>query len=193
MGAGLTVLVFCPVSQVLFGRWTYFYWQVYHTIHSAGILASMWGTGGGFLLNAPRLFAPVFLLLVGPLLWRGRTPRPAAREAWLSLLICFALCAAQEFVLKGTALRIHYHSSYLIVPAFFCAGAFLGELWNGSAWPVVAMAASAVALPIWWRAANPSVTPGQVWIVLAHVCAFLRSSVCNPLKAQGRVSVFEKV
>ena len=28
---------------------------------------------------------------------------------------------------------------------------------------------------------------------LAHVCAFLRSSVCNPLKAQGRVSVFEKV
>jgi len=29
--------------------------------------------------------------------------------------------------------------------------------------------------------------------LLAHVCAFLRSSVCNPLKAQGRVSVFEKV
>jgi adenine-specific DNA methylase len=28
---------------------------------------------------------------------------------------------------------------------------------------------------------------------LAHVCAFLRSSVCNPLKAQGRFSIFEKV
>jgi hypothetical protein len=28
---------------------------------------------------------------------------------------------------------------------------------------------------------------------LAHVCAFLRSSVCNPLKAQGRFSVLEKV
>ena len=28
---------------------------------------------------------------------------------------------------------------------------------------------------------------------LAHVCAFLRPSVCNPLKAQGRFSVFEKV
>ena len=28
---------------------------------------------------------------------------------------------------------------------------------------------------------------------LAHVCAFLRPSVCNPLKTQGRFSVFEKV
>jgi PAS domain S-box-containing protein len=28
---------------------------------------------------------------------------------------------------------------------------------------------------------------------LAHVCAFLRASVCNPMKTQGRFSVFEKV
>jgi hypothetical protein len=171
VGAGLTVLVFCPVSQVLFGRWTYFYWQVYQTIHIAGSLASMWGTGAGFLLRAPRLFAPVFFLLLGPLLWRGRTPRPAAREAWLSLLICFALYAVQEFVLKGAGLRVHYHSSYLIVPTFFCAGAFLGELWNGSTLSAVAAAASAVALPVWWRAANPSLTQGQTWIVLGVIFA----------------------
>jgi hypothetical protein len=171
VGAGLTVLVFCPVSQVLFGRWTYFYWQVYQTMHIAGSLAALWGTGAGFLLSAPQLFAPIFLLLIGPLLCRGRTLRPAIREAWLSLFICFALYTVQEFVLKGAALRVHYHSSYLIVPTFFCAGAFLGELWNGSTWPVVAMAASAVALPVWWRAANPSVTQGQTWIVLGVIFA----------------------
>jgi len=171
VGAGLTVLLLCPVSQVLFGRWTYFYWQIYQTIHIAGSLASMWGTGAGFLAGAPRLFAPVFLLLLGPLLGRARAPRPAALEAWLSLLICFALYAVQEFVLKGAALRVHYQSSYLIVPTFFCAGAFLGELWNGSARLAAAMAASAVALPIWWRAANPSLTQGQTWIVLGAIFA----------------------
>jgi DNA-binding response OmpR family regulator len=30
-------------------------------------------------------------------------------------------------------------------------------------------------------------------VLLAHVCAFLRPSVRNPLKVQGRFSVFEKV
>jgi hypothetical protein len=34
---------------------------------------------------------------------------------------------------------------------------------------------------------------GEVARALAHVCAFLRPSVCNPLKTQGRFSVFEKV
>jgi hypothetical protein len=170
-GAGATVLIFCPVSQILFGRWTYFYWQVHQAIHIAGSLASMYGTGPGFLPSAPRLFAPVLLLLLGPLLWRAKRLRPAAREAWLSLLFCAVLYAFQEFVLKGAALRVHYQSSYMIVPMFFCGGAFLGELCNGSTRLALAAAAFACGLPICWRAANPSVTRGQAWMALAVMLA----------------------
>jgi hypothetical protein len=35
--------------------------------------------------------------------------------------------------------------------------------------------------------------PVELLLSLAHVCVFLRPSVCNPLKAHGRFSVFEKV
>jgi hypothetical protein len=184
MGAGLTVLAFCPLSQLLFGRWTYFYWQIHQTVHIAGSLASMWGTGAGFLPSAPRLFPPVLLLVLGPLLWRGRRLRPVALEAWLALLICFAAYAVQEFVLKGAALRIHYHSSYLIVPTLFCAGAFLGELWNGSAALAVTAAAFAVAFPVWWRVANPSVTPLQTWIALGAAAALATAILaCGALRS----------
>jgi hypothetical protein len=40
---------------------------------------------------------------------------------------------------------------------------------------------------------NPTQAGDGSAMSLAHVCAFLRPSVCNPLKTQGRFSVFEKV
>ena len=39
----------------------------------------------------------------------------------------------------------------------------------------------------------PQAVKSAVEQLLAHVCAFLRPSVRNPLKVQGRFSAFEKV
>ncbi|MBS1859027.1 MAG: glycosyltransferase family 39 protein [Acidobacteria bacterium] len=155
-GAAAAVAALCPVSQLLFGRWTYFYWQVYQTIATFGnhgFLSAMWGSGPGFLLIAYRLFAPVFLLVLAPLCaaraGAGRT-NPVLRPAYLALLLCLALYAFQEFVLHGVALRVHYTSSYLLVPAFFVAGALAGEcaLSRGQA---AAIAAFATLLPFLHR------------------------------------------
>ncbi|HMD50226.1 MAG TPA: hypothetical protein VKG79_14050, partial [Bryobacteraceae bacterium] len=130
-GAAATVLALCPVSQILIGRWTYFYWQIYYAIETMRHpqdLAHTWGSGPGFLLIAYRLLAPALLLAFGPvLISRLRKNSAIAWTAWLALTLCLALYAFQEFVLHAVSLRVHYQSSYLVVPLFFFAGVLLGE------------------------------------------------------------------
>ena len=130
-GAAAVTLALCPVSQLIFGRWTYFYWQVYrafHTFENPEFLAAMWGTGNAFLFHSPRLIAPALLIALAPVyLRRGRKPYPIGMFAFVSLAVCLALYAFQEFVLHGAALRVPYHSSYMVVPLLFFAGVSLGE------------------------------------------------------------------
>ncbi|MCU1232602.1 MAG: hypothetical protein JWP63_569 [Candidatus Solibacter sp.] len=149
-GAVGTVLVLCPIAQVLVGRWTYFYWQVYQTIQTfshPGFLDKMWGTGPAFLLTASRLFAPLLLVAAGPILLVRRKAGDLAWAAWISLAACLALFSLQEFAAHGVALRVSYHSSYLIVPLFFFAGVLLGETGRLSErWAAVAVLL-AIALP----------------------------------------------
>jgi hypothetical protein len=149
-GAAGTVLVLCPVAQVLVGKWTFFYWQIYqamHTFGNPGFLDKMWGTGTAFLLTASRLFAPVFLLAAGPILLRRQKASEVAWPAWLSLGVCLALYTIQEFAAHGVALRVPYHSSYLIVPLFFFAGVLLGEMGKLAPRWTVAAAILAIVLP----------------------------------------------
>ncbi len=123
-GAAAMVLALCPVSQLLIGRWTYFYWQVYFAIRALPYS----GTGLGFLLTSHRLLAPALLLIFGPFIVRRISKnRRLAWYAWLALTICIALFAFQEFVLHVFALRLPYTSSYLLVPLFFFAGTILGQ------------------------------------------------------------------
>jgi hypothetical protein len=149
-GAAGTVLALCPISQVLVGRWTFFYWQIYAATHifaNPASLDKMWGTGAAFLLTASRLFAPVFLLAGGATLLFRRKMSEVAWPAWLSLGLCFALYAIEEFVAHVPTLRVPYHGSYLIVPVFFFAGVLLGEMGKlAPRWAVVA-AVLAIALP----------------------------------------------
>lgn len=130
-GAASVILALCPVSQLLFGRWTYFYWQVYTSFHQVtpADFARRDGTGFGFLRASQRLFAPALLLLLGPLLIaRPRKAPNVIILAWLSLLVCFALLTFSEFVVGIASLRLQYFSSFLLVPLFFFAGTTLGEL-----------------------------------------------------------------
>lgn len=149
-GAAGTVAVLCPIAQVLVGKWTFFYWQIYqamHTFGNPGFLEKMWGAGPAFLLSASRLLAPVLLLAAAPiLLWR-RKGADVAWPAWISLAVCLGLYAIEEFVFHGVALRVPYHSSYLIVPVFFLAGVLLGEMGKLKTRWVAEAATLAIALP----------------------------------------------
>jgi hypothetical protein len=149
VGAAVVVLALCPVSQILIGRWTYFYWQIYFailTIRNPADLAHAWGVGPGFLLTAYRLFAPALLLLGGPFLVRLHKNRELASRAYLALAICLGLYAFQEFVLHAASLRVHYQSSFLVVPLFFLCGIIAGQF--VTSWPRGGViVAGAVAFP----------------------------------------------
>jgi hypothetical protein len=165
-GCALAVLALCPVSQLLFGRWTYFYWQIFQTISAfgnSGFLEKMWGTGGGFLLYAYRLFAPALLLALAPLFLRARKSGRLAWAVYFSVLIAAALYTVQEFVLHGAALRVWYHSSYLLAPLFVLTGFLLGE--RGISWREAAIAClAAVAIAFYLRSAS---APASPWLLLA--------------------------
>jgi len=169
----------CPVSQALFGRWTYFYWQIFQTISALGnhdYLAKMWGTGNAFLLGAYRLFAPALLLVLGPVYLACRKPRASAWPAYFSLLICAGLYAFQEFALHGAALRVEYHSSYMIVPLMWLVGVAIGE--RGISWREAAIAAIvALGVPYYLRVAPPVAHP---WLVLAAAGALAAAAFALP-------------
>jgi hypothetical protein len=112
-----------------------------------GVLTRMWGSGNGFLPDAYRLFPPLFLLVFGPAtLLASRKRKDVAWPAFLALAICFLLYCYQEFVMHGVALRVPYHSVYLVVPIFLFAGAVLGELWQRAVWTREWILTSLVAL-----------------------------------------------
>ena len=181
-GAAMAALALAQISRAVLGSPHFLQPQINQTLyamHTPGYLASMWGTGPGFLMGATRLFPPVFLLLFGPaLLIAVRKPAAAAWPVYLALCICCALYAVQEFVLHGAALRVHYHSSYLMVVAMAFAGVAIGEVWTRSpgggrtavisAW---ALGAGAVALSLFFNASPPSKPGGRIWVRLALVGA----------------------
>ncbi|HYK18977.1 MAG TPA: glycosyltransferase family 39 protein [Bryobacteraceae bacterium] len=155
VGAAVVVLALCPVSQILIGRWTYFYWQIYFailTLRNPADLAHAWGVGPGFLLTAYRLFAPALLLLVGPFLVRLRKDWELASEAYLALAICLGLYALQEFVLHAASLRVQYQSSFMVVPLFFLSGIITGQFvtsWLRAGIIIVAVVALPITFSMW--------------------------------------------
>ena len=152
IGAAATLLVLCVVAQVLVGKWTFFYWPVFHAIQTYGdpaVADKMGGAGGAFLLTASRLLAPVILLVAGAILLRRRKGGAMAGPAWLGLAVCCGLYTVLQLLPHGSALRVPYQSSYLIVPAFFLAGVLFGEMGALTArWTAVVVALAAV-LPFW--------------------------------------------
>jgi hypothetical protein len=143
-GAAAVVLALCPVSQLLIGRWTYFYWQIYFAMRALPYS----GTGLDFLLTSHRLLAPALLLIFGPFIVRRvRKNQGLAWRAWLALLICLALFAFQEFVMHVFALRLPYTSSYILVPLLFFAGVLLGEFLT--TWLRAAIAVAAALILPW--------------------------------------------
>ena len=174
----------CPVAQVLVGKWTFFYWQIYrmmHTFGNPGFLDKMWGTGVEFLLTASRLFAPACLLAAGPILLVRRKVGDVAWPAWLSLAICLGLFTAQDFVAHGAALRVSYASSYLVVPLFFFAGVLLGEAGKLTPRWAVAAALLAFVLPFGEEVLVRTLPVWPALLVLGAALAIARGpwrSVC---------------
>jgi hypothetical protein len=182
MGAGAAALALSQISQAVLGSPRFLQPQIDQTmyaLHTPGYLASMWGTGPGFLTGAVRLFPPEFLLLFGPvLLIAVRKPAAAAWPLYLALCICCALYAVQEFVLHGAALRVYYHSSYMMVLVLAFAGAALGEVWprspGGGRTALVfaaAMGVGLVAASLVFNTVPPSPPGGRTWVWLALVGA----------------------
>jgi hypothetical protein len=185
-GAGAAALALAHISQAVLGSSHFLRPQIQQTMHAMntpGYLASMWGTGSGFLVGAVRLFPPVFLLLLGPALLAGvRKPAAPAWPLYLVLCICGGLYAAEEFLLHGAALRVSYHSSYMMVVVMAFAGVAMGEIWarrpaRGRAAVVsaVALGAGAVALSLVF---NPLPVPPAggrtwVWLALLGACAIV--------------------
>jgi len=172
-----TTLVLCLLGKRILGRYDFYQPQLDQThlaFANPGFLANMWGTGNAFLLSAYRLFPAVFLLAAGALLLaRRKTSRFLAPCYWF-LLASALLYAYQEFVLHGVALRVSYHSCYLVVPLFVLAGAVIGELWNRTDSPVWAMAAVAaftLCQPYLREAWNPAGLQLQLWIAMALIGA----------------------
>ena len=148
-GVAAAILALLPVSKWMLGYWWFFMEQIKlaQLEMGNGALTRMWGSGNDFLATAYRLFPPMFLLVFGPaLLFLSRKRKDAAWAAYLSLAICFLLYCYQEFVLHGVALRVPYHSVYLVVPVFLFAGMVLGELWQRAAWTREWIVTGAVAL-----------------------------------------------
>ena len=135
-GAGAAALALSRIGQAALGSSHFLQPQIEqarHAMHTPSYLAGMWGTGPQFLAGAVRLFPPVFLLLFGPaLLIAVRKRSAAAWPVYLALCSCCALYAVEEFVLHGAALRVHYHSSYMMVVVVAFAGVAMGEVWTGA-------------------------------------------------------------
>lgn len=163
-GVAAATLALLPVSKGLLGYWPFFMKQIElarYEMGTPGLLNQMWGSGNEFLLTAYRLFPPAFLLLFGlAVLFLANKRMPVAAPAWSALLVCCLLYCFQEFVLHGIALRVPYHSVYMVVPLFLFAGFVLGELWRCEfetrEWiPLAAVALFVVAIPFLadsWRA-----------------------------------------
>jgi hypothetical protein len=191
LGAGIVVLALCPISQILFGRWTYFYWQVYQTIATfgnKGFLDRMWGTGPGFLTKAYRLASPLALLGLALItMRRSSESKPHLRlAAFGSLLLALVLYTVQDFVFHGAALRVPYHSSYIVAPLFFCVGILLGEV-GISRKHGFGLALLAVTLPFGFHYFTWSRFAWQLLIVLSLLTAIMfllrRARIAAPLLA----------
>jgi hypothetical protein len=177
-GAGAAAWVLSRISQAVLGSPHFLQPQINQTLyamHTPGYLAGMWGTGPGFLVGAVRLFPPVFLLIFGPaLLIAVRKPAAAAWPVYLSLCICLALYAVEEFAMHGVALRVHYHSSYMMVVVMAFAGVAMGELWTrspgrgrGALISAGALGAGAITLSLVFNTLALPPPGGHTWVRLA--------------------------
>lgn len=150
VGVAGTTMALLPVSRLMLGYWPFYRKQIdlaQYEMGTPGVLSGMWGSGNDFLPAAYRLFPPAFLLVFGlAVLLVARKSTPVARSAYAALATCCGLYCYQEFVLHGVALRVHYHSVYLVVPTFLLAGVLLGELWRDGGWKYEGIVAGALAL-----------------------------------------------
>jgi hypothetical protein len=169
VGATLALL---PVSMLVLGYWPFFMKQIELAKFELGtpeVLARMWGTGNDFLMTAYRLFPPAFLLVFGlALLVVIRKRNSVAWPAFFALLLCSLLYCYQEFVMHGVALRVPYHSVYLVVPIYLCAGTVLGELWQRATWrrdwiPVAAIGVFVASLPFLGDAWRHELGSSNLW------------------------------
>ena len=133
IGVGGATVPLCLASKLILGRYWFFRYQVDQALYEyahPGYLSNMWGTGLGFLTQAHRLFLPMFLLILCGLLLVARKCGGIAWPSYLFASVYCALIVMQEFVFHAVALRVAYHSSYMIVPLFLLAGIALGEIWK---------------------------------------------------------------
>ncbi len=183
-GVAAATLALLPVSKAMLGYWPFFMKQIElasYEMGTPGLLTHMWGSGNEFLLTAYRLFPPAFLLLFGlAVLFLAKKRTAVAWPAWFALLVCCLLYCVQEFGLHGIALRVPYHSVYMVVPIFVFAGTVLGELWQPEfktrEWiPFAVVALFVVAMPFVadsWRVDQQT---SQLWgnMSVAGAAAFL--------------------
>jgi hypothetical protein len=172
--AGVTAatIVLMPISALISGHWLFFMPQIDQWIYATKNphwLADMWGTGTGFFVNATRLFLPLSALVLSGVAFLRRKAGSLAWSTWLALLLCCVLYVFQEFVLHGVGLRVHYHTSYILVPTFIAAGFAFGELWNRGWFLLVPPVALAIAAPLYVNAYHiPWIKSGS-WMMLAAV------------------------
>jgi len=122
--------LYCLVGQGMLGHYDVFREHIDQGLFMSGKLEAMWGSGFGWVPQAYRLSLPLSLILIGAVLLRLRKTTALVLPAYLFLTITFALFTFQDAVLHMVALRVSYHSSYMLLPVMLFAGVVFGELWK---------------------------------------------------------------
>jgi hypothetical protein len=122
--------LYCLVSQGMLGHYDAFWVHIKQGLSMSGRLEAMWGSGFDWIPRAYRLSLPLFLIGIGAVLQCLRKTTALVLPAYLFLTVTFALFTFQDAVLHMVALRVSYHSSYMLLPAMLFAGVVFGELWK---------------------------------------------------------------
>jgi hypothetical protein len=129
-------VLFGAVSKVVIGTSRFLGLQMDQfrlATRTEGLLANMWGTGSQWIADAPRLWTLLGLLAVGALVLAANRSARADRvlvRAFLYYAACAAAFLWVEFAMHAVVLRVFYHSSYLVVPAFLFFAALVAWIFR---------------------------------------------------------------
>jgi hypothetical protein len=184
-GCAVCFGLYCLAGKAMLGHYDVLREQIRQAQYMSGRLETMWGSGFGWIPRAYRLSLPLFLILIGAVVLRLRRTTALVLPAYLFLAVAFALFTFQDVVLHMVALRVAYHSSYLLLPMMLFAGVVFGELWrlfqtgrtspaNGhggkaalpESFPALLLAACGLALP-WVSSHRGRESIALIWMLAA--------------------------
>jgi hypothetical protein len=173
-------------SRLFLHEWNPFWPQIRITLYSIQHpewLRDMWGTSP-YLAASKRLFLPAFVLPFGAVfIWAARKTSVAVLPLYVGALVCCSIYAFQQFLLNSVVLRVHYHSSYMVVVVLGFSGAVIGEFLSrapGNRAVISGLLVAAVlCCPIVMNRKIVDDSQGESWIYLAVLGAVTTLLACT--------------